>query len=276
MARFRLWVFAAALCLCTGSILAGCGGSEEAPAPAVKQVVKGKIPPVAQKAASAPVQTTAQPQPAAPVQAPVKPQPAAPVQAAVKPEPPAAVGAATTGSAPVPTLPKESAAAPAAGTALTTAADQVKPGPSEEELALAAGLKKLLSVETEYAYEPEGKTDPFAPVFDSGEPEDLEGNKDKQEEREKRIPQSPIEMVDLTQLKLTGVILAPSGNRALVQDATGKGYVVQKGTYIGNREGQVTEVLSDRLIVSEKTRDDLGRPVTEAREIKLPKPPGEM
>ncbi len=132
-------------------------------------------------------------------------------------------------------------------------------------------MKDLLTFEKAYSYDPEGKIDPFVAVFETQEPTEMESEKGKPA---KRIPQSPLEMVDLSQLKLTGVILAPSGDRALVQDASGKGYIVHPGTYLGNREGQVSKILQDRLIVTEKDQDNLGRPVTVEREIKLPKPPG--
>jgi type IV pilus assembly protein PilP len=72
------------------------------------------------------------------------------------------------------------------------------------------------------------------------------------------------------------VILAPSGNIAMVEDASGKGYVVKKGTYIGDREGRVTDILPDRLIVTEQGIDDLGKPISEIREIQIPQPPGEI
>jgi type IV pilus assembly protein PilP len=294
MARFRLWIFAAVFCFWIGSICVGCGGSEQSSPKAAKQVVKGKIPPAASKAepvaAPVAVQTAAKPEPAAvpapvePAAAPVaaqteaKPEPvAAPVavQTEAKPEPVAVPVAAQTAAKPEPAA-KPDASPPGPVATSTAVPAPMKSVPAEDGLLLAATLKPLLSLELVYSYQPEGKIDPFHPVFESGDEEGSEGKDGESKEPEKRTPQSPIEMVDLSQLKLTGVILAPSGNRALVQDATGKGYVIQKGTYVGNREGQVTDILSDRLIVTEKTRDDRGRPVTEAREIKLPKPPGEM
>ena len=61
----------------------------------------------------------------------------------------------------------------------------------------------------------------------------------------------------------------------MVEDATGKGYVLMPGTFIGINSGKVTEILKDRVIVEEKTKDFLGRVQTDMRELKLQKPFGE-
>jgi type IV pilus assembly protein PilP len=119
-------------------------------------------------------------------------------------------------------------------------------------------------------YNPLGKIDPFEPLF-KDEPE-LAPSKSK---REKRIPRTPLENIDLGQLKLVGVILASSGNRALVQEASGKGYIIKEGTYIGVNSGKVTEIKNDRVIVEEEIEDVVGKPTIRNKELVLPKPPGE-
>jgi hypothetical protein len=57
--------------------------------------------------------------------------------------------------------------------------------------------------------------------------------------------------VDLSQLKLVGIIRASSGNRAMVEEASGRGYVIKKGTFIGINCGRVGQILKDRVIVDE-------------------------
>jgi type IV pilus assembly protein PilP len=256
-------------------IFLGCDGSEQGSPAATQKVVKGKVP-VAQEKAPDPAQTAARTEvekPAASKPAPVEPSAAAtPTEPAQTPVP----GASTVAPVPAPSLASpgqsDDKAAPPGDVGPPTADT-----PIGDDISSAKHLKRLLTLETAFSYDPEGKIDPFRPVFGTDEPESLADNAGQDAvARVKRIPQSPIEMVDLGQLKLTAVILAPSGNLAMVQDATGKGYIVKKGTFIGNREGQVTEILPDRLIVTEQGEDDLGKPITEAREIQLPKPPGEM
>jgi len=129
-------------------------------------------------------------------------------------------------------------------------------------------------------YDPKGKIDPFAPLI-RDEPvkvateEDEAGAKGKGKKREKRIPQTPLERIELSQLRLRAIILAPSGNRALVEESSGKGYILTKGTYIGRNEGVVTNILKDKVVVEETVRSIQGDVTTQEKELKLPKPPGE-
>jgi type IV pilus assembly protein PilP len=119
-------------------------------------------------------------------------------------------------------------------------------------------------------YDPTGKIDPFEPLF-RDKPVSI-----KKKMRKKRIPQTPLERIDLSQLKLVGIILASSGNRALVEEASGKGYVVKKGTYIGINGGKIIRIKKEKVIVEEEFEDVFGKISTRQREIKLPKPPGEF
>ena len=85
-----------------------------------------------------------------------------------------------------------------------------------------------------------------------------------------------LERIELSQLRLTGIILATSGHRGLVQESTGKGHIVKVGTYIGARGGQVVSILKDRVIVEEKMKDFSGKIVVEQKEIKIIKNTGKI
>jgi len=119
-------------------------------------------------------------------------------------------------------------------------------------------------------YNPEGKIDPFAPLFKEG---DASGP-DKQN-KERRIPRTPLEMVDLGQLKLVAIMHAKSGNKALVEEVSGKGYIVAKGTYMGMNSGRVVKILKDGIIIEEESENIMGKRIIQERELKLQKPPGE-
>jgi type IV pilus assembly protein PilP len=119
-------------------------------------------------------------------------------------------------------------------------------------------------------YDPTGKTDPFEPLFQD------KPVLTKKKKRKKRLPQTPLERIDLSQLRLVGIILASSGNRALVEESSGKGYVIKKGTYIGTNAGKVVKIKKETVIVEEEFEDVYGKIATRKREIKLPKPPGEF
>jgi len=126
--------------------------------------------------------------------------------------------------------------------------------------------------QTGYVYDPTGKADPFVPLI-GGPPSGK--TMGERLTRKKRMPRTPIEKVDLSQLKLVGIIRAESGNRAIVEEASGKGYIITPGTFIGIHSGKVSRVLKDRVIVQEETEDILGNIVLRNREMKLQKPPGE-
>jgi type IV pilus assembly protein PilP len=119
-------------------------------------------------------------------------------------------------------------------------------------------------------YNPTGKTDPFEPLFQD------KPVLSKKKKRKKRLPQTPLERIDLSQLRLVGIVLASSGNRALVEESSGKGYVIKKGTYIGTNAGKVVKIKKETVIVEEEFEDVYGKIAIRKREIKLPKPPGEF
>ncbi|MGD9087952.1 MAG: pilus assembly protein PilP [Desulfobacterales bacterium] len=129
-----------------------------------------------------------------------------------------------------------------------------------------------MDMETAYAgneapgYDPAGKIDPFEPLFKATSKDssrqatyadtDTGGN-------------TPLENIDLSQLKLTGIVQAVGGNKGLVREASGKGHIIAPGTRIGIHGGRVAEILSDRIIIKEKMKDVLGRIFFQKTEMKL-------
>jgi type IV pilus assembly protein PilP len=151
--------------------------------------------------------------------------------------------------------------------------------PVSDDLAVAG--KELTTAEAEKGrteepnrlpatYDPIGKTDPFEPLFKE-KPVPV-----RKKERKKRIPRTPLERIDLSQLKLVAIVLSSSGNMALMEEASGKGYVIKKGTYIGTNAGKVVQINKEKVIVEEEFEDAFGKVNTRQRDIKLPKPPGEF
>ena len=120
-------------------------------------------------------------------------------------------------------------------------------------------------------YNPKGKIDPFEPLF-----REKPAVAVKKTKRKKRTPRTPLEKIDISQLKLVAIVLADSGNRALVEESSGKGYVVKKGTYMGINSGKVIKIERNKVIVAEEFEDYRGNVTQRNREIKLPKPPGEL
>jgi Tfp pilus assembly protein PilP len=112
-------------------------------------------------------------------------------------------------------------------------------------------------------YSRKGRIDPFEPFLRKPEPEVAMG------ELKRRVPRTPLEKIDLSQLRLTAVLRTPTKTKALVQESSGKGYVVNEGTYIGNKGGQVTTIFKDKVMVEEKYLDVFGKISVREREMKL-------
>lgn len=154
-----------------------------------------------------------------------------------------------------------------------TASAETKP--MAKPLAEKFDTQKLIP-DLAVGYDSKGKIDPFIPLVKE-EPVVVE-KKDlvdaKSEVREKRT-KTPLEKIELSQLQLKAIIMAPSGNKALVEEANGKGYIIRKGTYIGRNDGKVVQIFKDKVVVEELTENHEGKMIAREKEIKLPKNPGE-
>lgn len=164
----------------------------------------------------------------------------------------------------VKTTKSEPKAAEGAAPADSTAAEKSKkPNVSklvEESMAAAS------------TYDPKGRFDPFEPLLK----DDPEKGVTTSKGRKKRIPQTPLERVAISQLKLSAIMRTSKGNSAIVEDATGKGYVVRKGTYIGLNSGQVTKISKTSVMIEEEIEDVSGEFRIQNIELKLQKPAGEL
>lgn len=122
-------------------------------------------------------------------------------------------------------------------------------------------------------YNPENKIDPFMPLFRERPKAEIEIS--QKIKREKRVPRTPLERIDLSRLKLVGIIHFPSGYKGLVEEASGKGYIIAMGTYLGTNGGKVVEISKDRVIVDEEVDDVLDKLTLQRREFTIQKSLGE-
>lgn len=126
-------------------------------------------------------------------------------------------------------------------------------------------------------YNPKGKIDPFVPLVRTEKKKAGSGivAATRKTERKKRKPTTPLERIELSQLSLKAIVRSAQGNKALVQEASGKGYIVTKGTFIGVNQGTVIDIQKDRVIVEEEVENIQGDITLKTRELRLPKPSGE-
>jgi len=216
----------------------------------------------------------------------------APAPAAPPAVPTPAVAAATTQAASVPALSAPAPKAPIrtdAPTAVVSASAPIvepirpvavtqppvpAPQPQTKKLSVTdEQVAALLNLHAQAPYDAKGKVDPFEALLRDESASVAAGAKLKAKKRE---PQSPLEKIDLGQLKLVGIIAAPSGNRALVEESSGKGYILREGTYVGLNSGKVVNIAIDKVLVEEEFEDAYGKTITQKKEITLPKPPGEL
>lgn len=143
-------------------------------------------------------------------------------------------------------------------------------GEDEETFASMIGLTPGDNEKAAEGYVSKGKVDPFAPLFQAQKPPSKEvlESKAKQKDKEKiakkkpeRIKTSPLEKFDLNQLRLVGVILAASGDRALIQAPNNKGFIVKRGDWIGIHNGRVTDIKNNMIVVHEEDVDRINNEI---------------
>jgi type IV pilus assembly protein PilP len=127
---------------------------------------------------------------------------------------------------------------------------------NKEGRAKVAEKKEPEKEEAEYSYNPAGKPDPFKPFIQLAS-----------RSGSRTAPVTPLQNFDISQLKLVAIITTSEGNIALVEDSTGKGYFLKKGTWIGKNDGKVIKILKDAVIIQEVYQDIFGQ--TKTNEISL-------
>ena len=68
---------------------------------------------------------------------------------------------------------------------------------------------------------------------------------------------TPLQKMDISEIQrgFKGTLWGPLGRKAIIEDPTGKGYIVEVGTPIGNKDGVVTAIFKDRLVIRQKVWD---------------------
>lgn len=132
--------------------------------------------------------------------------------------------------------------APREKTSKTAASKEVKK-PVDSE---AKGKKEASSQELAYHYDPMGKKDPFKPFVK--EEKLPEGGME-------RGPLTPLQKYSLNELKLVAVVVGLDNPKAMVEDSKGDGYIIGKGTLIGNKYGEVIDIRENEVVIVEKDID---------------------
>ncbi len=102
-----------------------------------------------------------------------------------------------------------------------------------------AEIDKMEAERQKYKYDPAGKRDPFMQYGMTAKIED-------------DASKTPLERYDLGQLKLTAVLAGFGEPRAIVENASGKGFPVKVGTKIGRNNGTIVEIDNQKVVIRER------------------------
>lgn len=74
-------------------------------------------------------------------------------------------------------------------------------------------------------------------------------------------PLTPLQKMSLGEIEkgLKAILWGDMGRRAVIEDSTGKGYIVGVGTPIAGSNGVITEIFDDRLVIQQEVWDKSSR-----------------
>ena len=124
--------------------------------------------------------------------------------------------------------------------------------------------KEIEKIEIPYVYNPKGRSDPFRPFITEVQAFTVARPKGW-------LPRTPLERSEISEFKLVAILLSEQDKRAMVEDGTGKGYIIKIGTYIGKKGGKVTDIFADHVVVEEQLKSIYGDKRTNRIPLKLRK-----
>ena len=114
-----------------------------------------------------------------------------------------------------------------------------------------------------FYYNPVGKRDPFRSYISI-----MQEKNTPKSRRQRQLEDT--ETYELDQYKLTGLVSGTTHPRAMVEDPTGEGHILQIGSRIGKNGGRVTRITNLAIIVIEEFRAPTGERVRVPITVKLP------
>jgi Tfp pilus assembly protein PilP len=121
-----------------------------------------------------------------------------------------------------------------------------KPAPESKAIDMTVPQKKPETAPPARVMKPEGR-DPFRPM--TLKTSALSRSRENL---------SPLERLDIGQLRIVGIVWDVKEPRAIVEDSSGLGYTVKVGTPIGSNDGRVRVIRRDQIIVEEVYEDAYG------------------
>lgn len=129
----------------------------------------------------------------------------------------------------------------------------------QKEETRTRALQVLLKPDFNYASIASVGSNPFVPFIQPRE-KTVEG------QVAEGAPPPPVLLTPLQKMEMgeiekgfKGILWAAGERRAIIEDPTGKGYIVGVGTPIGTQDGIVSAIFQDRLVIRQKVWDETSR-----------------
>lgn len=138
-----------------------------------------------------------------------------------------------------------------------------------EETTVSKEAVTALPVTSEsYVYAVDGRTDPFKPFISLKAT--TPAGRDPNEILDDSTVLTGMQLFEPGQLTLVGVLMTGTGELALVEDQTKKGYMLKRGNLIGKR-GVVTQIDKHQVEITETARTRAGKEMSSTVIMRLKK-----
>jgi len=108
-----------------------------------------------------------------------------------------------------------------------------------------------------FTFYPVKALDPFVPFITPETSAQSQG----EDEQHGGTPLTPLQKMTMSEIErgLKAITWGDMGRRAVIEDSTGRGYIVGVGTPAGDNSGVITQILNDRLIIKQDMWDRKAR-----------------
>ncbi len=106
-------------------------------------------------------------------------------------------------------------------------------------------------------YSPIGKRDPFKPPSTATTGKEI-------------LSLNPLERFAVEQFQLRAILKGMGKNRAMIEDPEGRSYIISEGDRMGKERATVSKILTNEIIITEKTFNYLGNLSLYEKVLSLP------
>ena len=133
-------------------------------------------------------------------------------------------------------------------------------GKEETARSVKARVTALLH-EPIFVYDPKDMADPFESFLTQPQPAPFQFAEELDERPEQRRPLTPLMRMSITEVRngLKAIVWGEMGQRAVIEDPTGRGYIVTRGTEITNNHGFISEIFKDAIVITQTVWDNRER-----------------